>query len=41
MEWEFKGAFPTKWVGPDLNATQNSVAVETLELAHQGLKRVT
>ncbi len=41
MRWDFRGAFPTKWVGPDLNATQNSVAVETLELAHQGLERVT
>ena len=40
MVWAFEDAFPTKWVGPDLNATQNSVAVETLELAHQGLKRV-
>ena len=41
MEWQFKRAFPTKWVGPDLNATQNNVAVETLELCHQGLERRT
>jgi hypothetical protein len=26
-------------MGPDLNATQNSVAVETLELCHQGIER--
>jgi phage tail-like protein len=39
MRWEFKRAFPVKWMGPDLNATQNSVAVETLELAHHGLQR--
>jgi phage tail-like protein len=38
-EWQFREAFPTKWQGPDLNATQNSVAVETLELCHQGLER--
>lgn len=40
MEWQFKRAFPLKLAGPDLNATQNSVAVETLEICHQGLKRI-
>lgn len=40
MEWEFTRAFPLKWAGPDLNATQNSVAVESLELAHHGLERI-
>ena len=37
-EWQFRDAFPCKWVGPDLNATQASVAVETFELCHQGLE---
>ena len=32
-------AFPCKWIGPDLNAPQSAVAVETLELCHQGLER--
>ena len=40
IKWEFERAFPCKWVGPNLNATQNSVAVETLELCHHGLKRL-
>ena len=39
-EWQFRQAFPCKWMGPDLNATQSNVAVETLELCHQGIKRV-
>jgi phage tail-like protein len=39
MEWWFDSAFPSKWVGPELNASQNNVAVETLELVHQGLER--
>jgi phage tail-like protein len=39
MVWNFERAFPIKWIGPDLNASQNSVAVETLELCHQGLTR--
>jgi phage tail-like protein len=40
MRWEFERAFPCKWLGPELNATQNNVAVETLELCHHGLKRL-
>ncbi|MFO7664327.1 MAG: phage tail protein [Chloroflexota bacterium] len=39
MEWQFRRAFPAKWQGPELNAAQNSVAVETLELCHHGLER--
>jgi phage tail-like protein len=39
MEWQFSDAFPSKWLGPDLNAMQNSVAVETIELSHRGLMR--
>jgi phage tail-like protein len=39
MEWQFRRAFPCKWLGPDLNATQSNVAVETLELCHHGLER--
>ncbi len=35
--WSFKGAFPVKWTGPTLNAGQNAIATETLEIAHQGL----
>jgi phage tail-like protein len=38
MVWEFSRAFPCKWVGPELNASQNNVAVETLELCHHGLR---
>jgi phage tail-like protein len=36
--WSFDGAFPVKWTGPTLNAGSSSVASETLEIAHQGLK---
>lgn len=41
IEWQFQRAFPCKWFGPDLNATQNNVAVETIEICHQGLIRRT
>jgi phage tail-like protein len=35
--WNFKKAFPTKWTGPELRATSNDVAIESVELIHQGL----
>jgi phage tail-like protein len=38
--WYFKRGFPAKWTGPAMNASQNNVAVETLEIAHEGLSQV-
>lgn len=35
--WTFKDAFPVKWTGPELKADSNTVAFETIELAHHGL----
>ena len=37
--WNFERAWPAKWTGPSFNAEGNDVAIETLELAHEGLKR--
>jgi phage tail-like protein len=39
-EWTFTNGWPTKWTGPTFNATANEVAIDTLEIAHEGLKRV-
>lgn len=39
MEWHFYNSFPAKWTGPELNAAQNTIAIETLELCHDGLER--
>ena len=36
--WKFKRGIPTKWVGPSLNASQSAVAVESLDIAHEGLE---
>jgi phage tail-like protein len=38
--YNFKRGWPCKWKGPDLNATANEVAIEELDLAHEGLERV-
>jgi phage tail-like protein len=35
--WKFKRGIPSKWVGPALNAQQSNVAIESLEIAHEGL----
>ena len=37
MVWTLKNAWPTKITSTDLNAEGNEVAVETLELAHEGI----
>lgn len=35
--WRVKNAFPIKVVAPDLKSDANEVAVETIEIAHEGL----
>jgi phage tail-like protein len=37
--WNFEQAWPARWVGPSLTAEGNDVAIETLELAHEGIRR--
>jgi len=37
LRWNVKNCWPTKWEGPGFNATSGDVAVETLEIAHEGL----
>jgi len=36
--WYFTRGLPVKWTGPALNAMQSQLAVEELEIAHEGLK---
>lgn len=35
--WRLKNAWPTKVTAPDLKSDANEVAVETIEMAHEGL----
>lgn len=39
MWWDFMEAYPVKWVGPELRADSNTVAVETVELVHRGISK--
>jgi len=40
VAWAFRGGLAVKWSGPELNAMQNAVAVESIEIAHHGLQQV-
>ena len=40
MAWAFHGGLAAKWSGPDLHAEQNAVAIESMEIAHEGLTNV-
>jgi phage tail-like protein len=35
--WRFQRGLPVRWAGPALAGNQNAVAVEELEIAHEGL----
>ena len=39
LRWNFFNGWVSKWEGPALNASENEVAIETIEIAHEGLER--
>ncbi len=39
--WQIINAWPAKYTAPDFNATASEVAIETLEIAHEGMTRVS
>lgn len=38
--WEFREAWPSKYDAPDLSGKGNDVAIETMEIVHEGMDRV-
>lgn len=38
--WYFRRGLSVKYSGPSLNAMQNSVAIEAIEIAHEGLHQI-
>lgn len=38
--WYFRRGLPVKYAGPALNATQNNVAIESIEIAHEGIHQI-
>lgn len=39
VRWNFVEAWPTKWTGPSFNATGTEVAIEALDIAHEGISK--
>lgn len=39
VRWNLVNAWPSKYVGPDLKANANEVAIESVELTHEGIER--
>jgi phage tail-like protein len=39
VRWNFVNGWPSKWAGPDLNSTGAGVAVESLEITHEEVKK--
>jgi phage tail-like protein len=39
VRWNLVNAWPSKYVGPDLKANANEVAIESIELTHEGVER--
>lgn len=37
--WTFINAWPSAWKGPDVSSEDQSVAIEEITIAHEGLKR--
>ena len=38
MVWKVHNAFPVKYTGPQLQARSSEVAIETIEIAHEGIR---
>ncbi len=39
--WQVINAWPIKYTAPDFSATSSEVAIETIEVAHEGMTRVS
>ncbi len=39
VRWNLREAWPCKWTGPDMKATSDEVAIESIEICHEGLER--
>lgn len=37
--WNFQRAWPVKWEGPEPDSSGSDIAVETIEIAHEGITR--
>ena len=40
IAWEFRAGLAVKWSGPELSAKDNAIAVESIEIAHEGITQL-
>ncbi|MGG6297730.1 phage tail protein [Leptolyngbya sp. AN02str] len=40
IRWNLSLCWPTSWKAPDFNATADEVAIESIELVHEGISKV-
>lgn len=38
--WEFIDGYPVRWAGPEFSADGGDVAIEALEIAHHGIRKL-
>ena len=41
LAWSWRRGLPVKWSGVTMNAQQSQIVIEQLDIAHEGLTRVT
>jgi phage tail-like protein len=41
LRFNFVNGWPAKWTGPSFNAKGSDVAIQTLEIAHEGLEKAS
>lgn len=39
VRYNLAAAWPSKWMGPDLKANANEIAIESLEICHEGVSQ--
>jgi phage tail-like protein len=39
LRWNFSDGWPSRWIGPTLDAAGQDVAIETLDISHEGLRK--
>ena len=39
IRWNFVQAWPTKWTGPTFSAAGTAIAIESIDIAHEGVTR--
>ena len=41
IRWNFVNAWPVKWTGPTFNAKGSDIAIESIEIAHEGIEKAS